>query len=405
MPPYLSQELVDIIIDHLHDDHDTLRACALTCRSWAPTSQLHLFVSVKLDSAAKSARLLLVTSQAPVIASYVRDLDLVESRSSRLHADEPSDRRKLWLDDPLVGLEALRSVLQHVRILCIDGVIWHTLSPRSLTALREGSSNVRHVTLLNITFATPAVLRDALGSFKALDSLNLASMMLQSSTVEGDDGSELTRIAVRRLRYIPGATFPTAVLLRVLDMSALEDLTTVCKNDDTAFYANEICCGAGSSLKSLTIHCGFDDNGMSIRALLYPPYLTLVLVRAPTLAKLSLSAANCLRSLKIDFININSEPANAFYWLAELADSTPSPFLATLKYNAMVTDATHAEALDWARISTLHERRSSVELVTLVLLPIYPCDEHAVFDAMAARFSATEGKFRVKVLLVKREGR
>lgn len=39
------QELVDVIIDHLHDDLPTLKKCSLICKAWEPTSTLHLFSS------------------------------------------------------------------------------------------------------------------------------------------------------------------------------------------------------------------------------------------------------------------------------------------------------------------------------------------------------------------------
>ncbi|GJF00457.1 hypothetical protein PsYK624_167450 [Phanerochaete sordida] len=38
----LPQELVDIVIDHQHSDRDTLKQCSLVCRSWVPSSSLHL---------------------------------------------------------------------------------------------------------------------------------------------------------------------------------------------------------------------------------------------------------------------------------------------------------------------------------------------------------------------------
>ena len=37
------QELADDIIDHLHDDKQSLRSCSLVCRSWLPSSSVHLF--------------------------------------------------------------------------------------------------------------------------------------------------------------------------------------------------------------------------------------------------------------------------------------------------------------------------------------------------------------------------
>ncbi|KAG7446994.1 uncharacterized protein BT62DRAFT_96495 [Guyanagaster necrorhizus] len=49
--PELPPEIVDTVIDHLHDDKAALEACALVCKSWSVSSRYHLFdehgVSVK----------------------------------------------------------------------------------------------------------------------------------------------------------------------------------------------------------------------------------------------------------------------------------------------------------------------------------------------------------------------
>ncbi|GJE95908.1 hypothetical protein PsYK624_120990 [Phanerochaete sordida] len=37
------QELADIIIDHLHDDPQSLQHCSFVCKAWEPSSALHLF--------------------------------------------------------------------------------------------------------------------------------------------------------------------------------------------------------------------------------------------------------------------------------------------------------------------------------------------------------------------------
>ncbi|KAI0781967.1 hypothetical protein C8Q75DRAFT_812043 [Abortiporus biennis] len=44
----LAQEILDIIIDNLHDDKATLHACSLVSRAWVPSSQLHMFNSITI---------------------------------------------------------------------------------------------------------------------------------------------------------------------------------------------------------------------------------------------------------------------------------------------------------------------------------------------------------------------
>ncbi|KAF8055245.1 hypothetical protein FPV67DRAFT_1544720 [Lyophyllum atratum] len=45
----LPHELIDYIIDHLHDDRAALCACCLACKAWLACSRYHLFADVLLD--------------------------------------------------------------------------------------------------------------------------------------------------------------------------------------------------------------------------------------------------------------------------------------------------------------------------------------------------------------------
>ena len=44
--PYLPAELLDHIIDHLHDTRDALRSCCLVSKSWIPRTRKHLFADL-----------------------------------------------------------------------------------------------------------------------------------------------------------------------------------------------------------------------------------------------------------------------------------------------------------------------------------------------------------------------
>jgi hypothetical protein len=45
----IPQEIIDQVIDHLYNDRETLRTCALVCRSWVPSSRYHLFGNVDIS--------------------------------------------------------------------------------------------------------------------------------------------------------------------------------------------------------------------------------------------------------------------------------------------------------------------------------------------------------------------
>ena len=51
-PPHLPPEILDYILDFLHDDRDTLQQSCLTSKSWVPRTRRHLFSKVTFRSAA-----------------------------------------------------------------------------------------------------------------------------------------------------------------------------------------------------------------------------------------------------------------------------------------------------------------------------------------------------------------
>ena len=46
--PYLPPEILDHVVDSLHDDPKTLKRCCLVSKSWIPRTRRHLFARVKL---------------------------------------------------------------------------------------------------------------------------------------------------------------------------------------------------------------------------------------------------------------------------------------------------------------------------------------------------------------------
>jgi len=51
--PHLPPELLDRIVDFLHDSRAALRSCCLVSKSWIPRTRTHLFADVKLNTEGK----------------------------------------------------------------------------------------------------------------------------------------------------------------------------------------------------------------------------------------------------------------------------------------------------------------------------------------------------------------
>ena len=47
--PYLPPELLDYIVDFLHDDQTTLKKCCLVSKPWIPRARKHLFAEIRLE--------------------------------------------------------------------------------------------------------------------------------------------------------------------------------------------------------------------------------------------------------------------------------------------------------------------------------------------------------------------
>jgi hypothetical protein len=91
------QELVNGTLDHLDEDHDTLKMCALVASTWTPQAQRHLFSSVLLDGIEKTERLAcLLEPPRLYLANYIhivqisllpiREADPQHGRNNAFHS-------------------------------------------------------------------------------------------------------------------------------------------------------------------------------------------------------------------------------------------------------------------------------------------------------------------------------
>ena len=48
--PYLPAELLDHVVEHLHDTRDALRNCCLVSKSWIPRTRKHLFAGIRIET-------------------------------------------------------------------------------------------------------------------------------------------------------------------------------------------------------------------------------------------------------------------------------------------------------------------------------------------------------------------
>ncbi|KAJ6464831.1 hypothetical protein C8R45DRAFT_1023324, partial [Mycena sanguinolenta] len=147
----LPPELWDAILDHLHRDRDTLRAAALVCRTWVPTSRFYLFEDIALSPKcpARAARLnALLMSPHSTIAPAVRKLALPGALAP-VQVCTPSGVRQFA---PLIGLVPSLAYLPRLVELELSDLplagAWPTVERLTLTGVCAGPGLLRVVQAL-----------------------------------------------------------------------------------------------------------------------------------------------------------------------------------------------------------------------------------------------------------------
>ncbi|KAF9000414.1 hypothetical protein BDQ17DRAFT_1359569 [Cyathus striatus] len=185
---YLPQELVDNILDHLHDDYQSLSSCSLVCRAWLPSSRLHLFSKISLKAAAPHApsiyppqdrcrRLYRMLLRSPEIIPCIRELEICEGSGSSPH--HPDARSTTWVTTER-SLTHLLQILTHLRRLDFSSqtVIYWTTLPRGFQeALCKILSlpSLTYVRLHSWSFPLASSLSTALSRCRNLNALALSS--------------------------------------------------------------------------------------------------------------------------------------------------------------------------------------------------------------------------------------
>ncbi|KAH9838477.1 uncharacterized protein C8Q71DRAFT_795941 [Rhodofomes roseus] len=74
-------ELRDTVIDLLYEDHGSLKACSLTCRSWLSRARYHLFRTMSIDRGRTGDAFARLLRSSPAISAYVQNMDINGSQS------------------------------------------------------------------------------------------------------------------------------------------------------------------------------------------------------------------------------------------------------------------------------------------------------------------------------------
>ncbi|KAM5530806.1 hypothetical protein V8D89_015547 [Ganoderma adspersum] len=257
-------ELSDYIIDFLHDDPQTLRACASTCNAWAPASRFHLFATVSLNSANSTTTFRRLLGSSPDLGLYVHDLAAaklshVVTPSGPGEVPEEPEPAQNTLPPILARCPSLHTLsLAHADLKCFPDI--RALVHPSVSAL----------TLSYCQFTDLADVADLVSSFPSLAFLSLSGLtwkdeartiapaplpMLRSLSLGRDMDSE------KFFEWLEGASVHTS----------LTSLSARCASEHDADLVGAFVKLAGPSLHELSL----DWNLTGDKTVLLPDSLSL----------------------------------------------------------------------------------------------------------------------------------
>ena len=243
--PRLPPELLDEALDHLWDDPKSLKACALACRSWIPTSRLHLFRTVLLSSLETAERFSTLLDSTPAIARCVKKLSITAQYT---HSDgQEQEMSRVVEDDGWVN--ACASIARklgtpecggRVRTLALSRMRWSALEPTTRASFKELFRSVRTLFLFEIRFDTSGDVLDFLDGFPNLAELyfhavswehdsagpNNHGLLMTSGTPLAQEGGQKDKMHLTYLFLDPRSS-PTLVAEWILSHPSEEKLRTI----------------------------------------------------------------------------------------------------------------------------------------------------------------------------------
>ena len=179
-----SGEIVDIIIDYLHDDFDTLKSCSLVCHAWLPASRFHLFdvVTCLRGQDATLKHFLAWAMSSPDATPYIRTVIIQPVSEKHTRQDDapmwlaPLQPIGLMVED--IGMLA-RSLnnLQHIvlRSVFLSASSSFALSSLSISSNRPSLSalSILHCSTVDYNF-TPVYL--LLSFFSEINTLEVVEL-------------------------------------------------------------------------------------------------------------------------------------------------------------------------------------------------------------------------------------
>jgi hypothetical protein len=163
----LPAEIIDRVIDHLHNDQDSLKVTSLTCRRWLPRSQYHLFHGVQLD---------------PVdFYGFLRLVDGPRGIGNLIHRLIVKPATEYPRSTAWIGQQSALPSL-NIRILRLYQNTWEHLTPAFMEFLYS-LETVEVLELVCVNFTTFAQLESLVFAFPQLNVVRLIGVRVLRETI------------------------------------------------------------------------------------------------------------------------------------------------------------------------------------------------------------------------------
>ena len=232
----LPPELLDHIVDHLHDNPTTLKACCIVAKSWVPRTQSHLFADVGFDTEKNSVerwmKIFPDSSNSPAHHTHslsISGLSVVSTETMDVGGWIRNFHNLVHLDLAHVPWEGRQAPL----------IPFHGLSP-----------TLRSLRLISITHSV----FDLVCSFPLLEDLALICIPPES---DGDAGRNVHRVSSPKLTGSLVLEASRPVIPRLLGLSNglnFVKIVVSCRDEEEARSATELVSRCSGTLESLTVH-------------------------------------------------------------------------------------------------------------------------------------------------------
>ncbi|KAF5344342.1 hypothetical protein D9758_013269 [Tetrapyrgos nigripes] len=187
--PELAIELINLIIDQLHDSRPDLKTCALVHRDWLPQSRYHLFHDIRLFQNDVAPFLELCSSPYSTLPlAHVQTFGLAtnlvlkgEPKDKTTYNCPALDQLLTWQSPETERKLITERVFGYLRALSLSWIGWWTLSDNAKAVLHGGFTSLTELKLWNVVFGFEDEFVELLGALHGLQKLRLDGVVLREA--------------------------------------------------------------------------------------------------------------------------------------------------------------------------------------------------------------------------------